>query len=100
VVYYKTLEKVMAKVIEQAQILAGDTINPLREVTQIQFYNPDGTPFDFGGGTAPVAATTTTAGVVKQAAIQADSVATDAAGVVTDFNALLAKLRAAGILDS
>ncbi|EMM0438534.1 head fiber protein [Citrobacter freundii complex sp. 2024EL-00228] len=37
-------------------------------------------------------ATTTTAGVVKQAAAQADSTATDAAGAVTDLNALLAKL--------
>ena len=44
------------------------------------------------------AATATTAGVVKQAAVQADSVATDVAGLVTDFNALLAKLRTAGIL--
>lgn len=44
------------------------------------------------------AATTTDAGVVLQAAAQADSVATDAAGIVTDFNALLAKLRTAGIL--
>lgn len=35
--------------------------------------------------------------VVKQAA-QADSVATTVAGLVTDFNALLAKLRSAGIL--
>jgi hypothetical protein len=32
-------------------------------------------------------------------ASQADSVATDAAGLVTDFNALLAKLRTAGILE-
>lgn len=47
---------------------------------------------------ASVAATTTTAGVVKQAAIQADSVAADVPGVVADFNALLAKLRTAGIL--
>lgn len=31
-------------------------------------------------------------------AAQADSTATDAAGVVTDLNALLAKLRTAGIL--
>lgn len=45
-------------------------------------------------------ATTSAAGVVKQAAAQADSTATDAAGVVTDFNALLAKLRAAGMLAS
>ena len=49
-----------------------------------------------GGATVP--ATTSTAGVVKQAAVQADSVATDVAGLVTDFNALLAKLRTAGIL--
>ncbi|HCQ7755519.1 head fiber protein [Citrobacter sp. 50677481] len=48
----------------------------------------------------PGAATTTTAGTVKQSAAQADSVATDVAGVVTDFNALLAKLRAAGVLAS
>lgn len=31
-------------------------------------------------------------------AFQADSAATDIAGLVTDFNALLAKLRAAGIM--
>lgn len=43
-------------------------------------------------------ATTTTAGIVKQSAAQADSTATDAAGVVTDFNTLLAKLRTAGLL--
>ncbi len=29
---------------------------------------------------------------------QADSTATDAAGLVTDFNALLAKLKAAGLM--
>ena len=33
-----------------------------------------------------------------QAAAQADSTATDVAGLVTDFNSLLAKLRAAGII--
>jgi hypothetical protein len=95
----KNKEQVMGKVIEQAQIVSTEqTINPLREVTQLAFFNPDGTPFDFGGGTAPGAATTTTAGIVKQAVAQTDSVATDAAGAVTDFNALLAKLRTAGIL--
>lgn len=35
---------------------------------------------------------------MKQAAAQADSVATDVAGVVADFNALLANLRTAGIV--
>lgn len=37
-------------------------------------------------------------GSITPAVAQADSTATDAAGVVTDFNALLAKLRTAGIL--
>lgn len=35
-------------------------------------------------------------GLVLQAATQANSAATDVAGLVTDFNALLAKLKAAG----
>jgi len=52
------------------------------------------------GSASVPAATTSTAGVVKQAAVQADSVATDAAGLVTDFNALLAKLKAAGLMAS
>lgn len=44
------------------------------------------------------AATTSALGGVKKAAAQADSTATDVAGLVTDFNALLAKLKAAGIM--
>lgn len=43
-------------------------------------------------------ATTSVQGAVKQAAAQADSTAVDVAGIVADFNALLAKLRTAGIL--
>lgn len=31
---------------------------------------------------------------------QADSIATDVAGLVTDFNALLAKLKAAGLMET
>lgn len=50
--------------------------------------------------TAIPAATGAALGGVKQAAAQADSTASDAAGIVTDFNALLAKLRTAGILAS
>jgi hypothetical protein len=34
-----------------------------------------------------------------KAATQADSTATDVAGLVTDFNALLAKLKAAGLMN-
>lgn len=53
-------------------------------------------------GTVPVArlanATTSTTGVVLQSAAQVDSVAAVLATLVTDFNALLAKLRTAGIL--
>jgi len=38
--------------------------------------------------------------LMVQAAAQANSTATDVAGIVADFNALLAKLRAAGIIAS
>lgn len=44
------------------------------------------------------AATTAAIGGVKKMAAQADSTATDVAGLVTDFNALLAKARAAGMI--
>lgn len=36
---------------------------------------------------------------ITKAANQADSTATDAAGLVTDFNALLDKLKAAGLME-
>lgn len=44
-----------------------------------------------------VPTTTQRGGVLKQAA-QANTAASDVAGLVTDFNALLVKLRAAGII--
>lgn len=50
--------------------------------TQVALYKADGTPY-------PIP--------TKQVA-QADSVASTVAALVTDFNALLAKLRLAGIL--
>jgi ATP-dependent protease HslVU (ClpYQ) peptidase subunit len=37
---------------------------------------------------------------LKPAAVQADSIATTIAGTVADFNALLAKLKAAGLMAS
>lgn len=46
----------------------------------------------------PVAATTSTAGLVKKMPAQADTVAADLAALKVDFNALLAKLRTAGAL--
>lgn len=51
-----------------------------------------------GGAVTIPNATTSTAGVVKQSAAQADSEATDVAGLVSDYNDLLAALRTAGIL--
>jgi hypothetical protein len=49
---------------------------------QLSLVNPDGT----------------VASTVKKQAAQADSVASTVGGVVTDFNALLAKLRLAGVI--
>lgn len=40
----------------------------------------------------------TAASTIKKQAAQSDSVATTAAGIVTDFNLLLAKLRLAGVI--
>ncbi len=37
---------------------------------------------------------------LKPAATQADSVASDTAGLVSDFNSLLAKLKTAGLMES
>ncbi|ODB61349.1 head fiber protein [Paenibacillus polymyxa] len=51
-----------------------------------------------GAGTPVSAATTVANGTVKQAAAQANSAATDVAGLVADFNFLLGKLRTAGII--
>lgn len=47
---------------------------------------------------AAEAASTTKQGPMKKAAAQADTVAADLAALKVDFNALLAKLRAAGIM--
>ena len=48
--------------------------------------------------TYPTDATESVSGLVKIAANQADSMAEDTATLVTDFNALLAKLKAAGLM--
>lgn len=44
------------------------------------------------------AATTAAIGGVKKMTNQANTAATDVAGLVTDFNALLTKLKAAGMM--
>jgi hypothetical protein len=63
-----------------------------RAVSAANFLKPDGT------SAIPGAATTAVAGTVKKLPTQANSTATDVAGLVVDFNALLTKLRTAGIL--
>jgi len=50
--------------------------------------------------TYPTDATESVSGLVKMAANQADSIAEDTATLVTDFNALLAKLKAGGRHDN
>lgn len=52
-----------------------------------------------GGGYQLPAATTSTLGGVKKAASQADSTASEVSQLVTDFNDLLSKLKAAGIME-
>ena len=51
-------------------------------------------------GAALPAATTTTVGVVKQAAVQNPAAAADVATLKTQFDALLTKLKAAGLMAS
>ena len=51
-------------------------------------------------GAALPAATTATAGVVKQSAVQNPAVAADVSALKTQFDALLVKLKAAGLMAS
>lgn len=85
------------KIAANGVTLTAEAIGALKGITFINSpINGEGS----GGGetyTLP-AATKDALGGVKQAATQANSAATDVAGMVTDFNALLAKLKAAGIM--
>lgn len=85
----------MSQTVEQAQVVSQSTINPGQAITQLALFGTDGDPLNVA---QPVAATTTTAGVVKKMAPQVDSVAADVATLKTDFNALLAKARTAGLI--
>lgn len=68
----------------QAVVMPGAARTSRTMQMNINLFNADGTPY------VPLVAT--------KAAAQADSTATDVPGLKTDFNALLAKLRAAGLL--
>jgi len=65
-----------------ATVVAGGTARPNQTSQRIILLNSDGTA----------------ASTVKKQAAQTNSTATDVAGLVTDFNALLVKLRAAGVI--
>lgn len=66
----------------KAVVVSSAGAHPNQNSVQLALTNADGTP----------------ASTVKKQAAQVDSVAADVATLKTDFNALLAKLRAAGIL--
>lgn len=69
-----------------------------RYPSYIVFIDADGKPIDVGSSYTLPAATTAVLGGVKKAATQANSTATDVAGLLADFNGLLAKLKTAGIM--
>ncbi|MEC0139730.1 head fiber protein [Paenibacillus macerans] len=89
-------------------------IPPKREPKYVVFIDENGVPIDIGGGGTvavawaditgkpttftPPAATTSAIGGVKKMATQANSAATDVTGLVADFNALLAKMKSAGLM--
>lgn len=67
----------------RAIVAPSTTVVPANQgAMQLVLVNPDGS----------------SAGTVKKAAAQVDSVAATLGALVTDFNALLAKLRAAGVI--
>ena len=68
---------------------AGDTVEVKIDPTTSKLYTP---PYTLPGAGAEAI------GGVKAAAAQADSTAADVPALVADFNALLAKLRAAGVI--
>jgi hypothetical protein len=51
------------------------------------------------GGKLTVLPTATVTGIVPKAENQADSVAENVAGIVSDFNSLLAKLKSVGLME-
>lgn len=66
----------------QAVVNPGASVNKSLTPVQLALFNADGTE----------------AGTVKKAAAQADTTAVDLAALKVDFNALLAKLRTAGVI--
>lgn len=70
--------------VRQTIVVPTATMTNTQTAGKVALFNPDGS----------------VASTVKKQAAQANSTATDVAGVVTDLNALLVKLRAAGVISS
>ncbi len=68
--------------VEQATLVSQSAVNSTQVVTQLALFKADGTPKV----------------IPNPAAAQADTTAVDLAALKVDFNALLAKLRTAGVL--
>lgn len=68
----------------RAVIADSQNVNTNQGLKTVVLVNSDGTP----------------ASTIKKQAAQADSTATDVTGLKADFNALLAKLRTAGVIAS
>lgn len=66
----------------QATLIESGTVNKNQSLINLAVFGSDGVARP----------------IPKRAAAQANSAAVDVAGLVTDFNALLVKLRAAGII--
>lgn len=68
-------------------------------MSSVKNYTEQGGERTVIGGTLEIMAGGQVVGLFTPAAFQADSTATTIAGLVTDFNSLLAKLKAAGIME-
>ena len=68
-------------------------------MSSVKNYTEQGGDRTVIGGTLEIVAGGQVVGIFTPAAFQADSTATTIAGLVTDFNSLLAKLKAAGLME-
>ena len=68
-------------------------------MSSVKNYTEQGGDKTVIGGTLEIVAGGQVVGLFTPAAFQADSTATTIAGLVTDFNSLLAKLKAAGLME-
>lgn len=80
------VDQYLERIVENTQVLTNLGKPAWADIT--------GKPSTF----TPPVATTSAVGGVKQCATKANSTATDIAGLLADFNDLLAKLKAAGIM--